>query len=190
MDMSFSKNLLLQWHPETDAVKASVLAEIWDQVIHLIVKEMLDLSNPIITELHINLREEMIMKLANLQLYLGTKVLEDRIAKRTPDDINIDEEREACLGDIGLEKITNTPKILSERVWLRNYSERWKPKTISALKKWATPKNIALAVKPKENNHFIPKSFIKRYWAKNEKIQRYKFNPEGILECKSIPFGQ
>lgn len=190
MDMSISKNFLLQLHPETDAVKASTLAKIWDQAIHLIIEGMLDLSNPIITELHINLREEMILELAKLQLFLGNKVVEDRVAKRMPNDINVDNEREACLGDIGLEKINNTAKILYEHVWLRKYNERWKPKTISSLKKEESPRKVVLKVEPKENNHFIPKSFIKRYWSKNGKIQRYKFNSQGILEFRSLSFGQ
>lgn len=190
MDMSISKGILSQLHPGIDAVKASALAEIWDQVILLIIEKMMALSTPITTELHINLREEMVLELAKLQVFVGNKVVNDRLAKRTPNNIDIDDEREACLSDIGSERINKTAKMLSEHVWLRKYNECWKPKSIAALKKEENPKRVTLAVEPKEDNHFIPKSFIKRYWSRNGKIKRYKFNPQGILEFKSLSFGQ
>lgn len=190
MDMSITKRVLLQLHPGTDAAKASALAEIWDQVIHLIIEKMIVLSDPITTELHINLREEMILELAKLQNFLGDKVVNDRLAKRMPNDINVDDERVTCLGDTGSERINNTAKMLSEQVWLKKYYDRWKPKTISALKKEESQKKVKLKVESKEDNHFIPKSFIKRYWTKNGKIQRYNFNSQGTLESKSLSFGQ
>lgn len=190
MDMSISKSILLQLHPETDVEIASALAEIWDEVLHLIVEKMMDLSAPITTDLHINLREEMILELAKLQNFLGDKIVNDRLAGRTPIEINVDDEREACFSDMGFERITNTAKRVAEQVWLKKYHERWKPKTITALKKEESPKKVKLKIEPKEDNHFIPKSFIRRYWTKNGKIRRYRFNSEGVFESELLPYGQ
>lgn len=185
-----TKNILLKLHPETNPTRASALAEIWDQVIHLIIEKMIAISAPITTELHIDLREEIIFELAKLQMFLSEKVVNERLAKQMPNDINIEDERADCLGSLGFKKINNDAKMASELVWLKKYHDRWKPKTISALQKEKNPKNITLKIEPKETNHFIPKSFIKRYWSKGGKIQRYKLNSKGVFESKSLSFGQ
>jgi len=149
-------------YPEADAKIVSALSELWDQVLHRIIEKMIELSSPKMTELHINLREEMALELAMLQLSLGEKIINERIGNQFPNDINVEEELKACLGESGVERINNTAKILAEHVWLEKYNERWKPKSLAAIRKEKSPKKVKLAIEPKEDNHFIPRSFIKR----------------------------
>ena len=73
-----------------DAEKASSLAEIWDEVIHRIIEKMVALSSPSMTELHRNLREEMALELAKLQLSLGERVVDERLGSRLPDNVDTD----------------------------------------------------------------------------------------------------
>lgn len=52
-------------------------------------------------------------------------------------------------------KISNTAVNLAERVWVRKYNERWKPKTEAAINKEASPKITKLAPQRIEANHFV-----------------------------------
>lgn len=190
MDMSISKSVLMKRYPEADAKKVSALSELWDQVLHLIIEKMIEFSSPNMTELHINLREEMASELAMLQLSLGEKIINERIGNQFPNNINVEKEQKACFGESGVERINNTAKILAEHVWLKKYNERWKPKSLAAIRKEKSSKKVKLAIEPKEDNHFIPKSFIKRYWSENGKIRRYKIDPQGRFILNIISFGQ
>lgn len=177
-------------YPEADAKKVSALSELWDQVLHRIIEKMIELSSPKMTELHINLREEMALELAMLQLSLGEKIINERLGNQFPNDINVEVELKAYFGESGVERINNTAKILAEHIWLKKYNERWKPKSLAAIRKEKSPKKVKLAIEPKEDDHFIPKSFIKRYWSENGKIRRYKIDPQGRFIFNLISFGQ
>lgn len=74
------------------------LAHIWDEVVHRITLELMGLANSTEFEPHINIRGEMTLELARLQIWLGERVVERRINNRPLNTINPDEEREACLG--------------------------------------------------------------------------------------------
>ncbi len=77
----------------------------------------------------------MILEFAKLRHHIESKVIEAQTSERLPNDIDLEVEREQCLGNIGKQKILNTGKILAENVWLEKYHNRWKLKTRSALKK-------------------------------------------------------
>jgi len=153
--------------PEADAQKVTALSEIWDEVLHRIIEKMIEISASKMKELHINLREEMALELAMLQSSLGEKIINERIGNQFLNNINPEDEREECFGESGIDRINNTAKILAEHVWLKKYNERWKPKSLATIRKEKFPKKVKLAIEPKEDNHFIPKSFIKRYWSEN-----------------------
>lgn len=177
-------------YPEADAQKVTDLSDLWDEVLHRIIEKMIEISTPKMKELHINLREEMALELAMLQTSLGEKIINERIGTQSLKNINLEDEREACFGESGIDRINNTAKILTDHVWLKKYNDRWKPKSLAAIRKEKFPKKVKLAIEPKEDNHFIPKSFIKRYWSENGKIRRYKIDPQCGFIFNKISFGQ
>ncbi len=175
--------------PDTEEKQSQALVDIWEDVVDQIFHEMDRISKPKMTELHINLREEMILEFAKLRHQIEAKVIEAQTSERLPNDIDLKFEREHCLGDIGKQKILNTGKILAENVWLEKYHNRWKLKTRAALKK----ENIPAVSKPLKindvtDNHFIPKSFIKRYWSEKGRIRKNSIS-KGTVNYKDIPFG-
>lgn len=187
--MSFSKHIIQQIESIVDEKHAERLSTIWDEVAHLIIKRMNELSNPHMPEMHIHLREEMVLELAKLRLSITERIINERMVGRSLKEISIDEEKESCLSGEGLKKIENTARILAEHTWIKRYNDRWKPKTEAALRKEAKPKKTRLVVNRVYDNHFIPKSFIKRYWSTSEKICRYIKNSEDGLDTKVVPFG-
>lgn len=188
--MSISKGILSRLFPDAEEHDLERLSVIWDEVINQIIERMIELSKPYIDDLHINLREEMVLELAKLQIFIGEKVVNERVAGRSLDQISEDQERDLCLNERGIERIENTAHILSENVWIKRYNQRWKPKTIATLQKEKSPKKTRLSVKKVDDAHFIPKSFIRRYWSKNGKVYRYIKTETGSFEASIISYGQ
>jgi len=180
---------LIKLFPQVRKEQAKSLSMIWEKVITLIFEEVDKTSSPEMTELHIDLKEEMILEHAKLRTHIVNKVIEANTENIDPNGINLAEEEERCLGVDGKSKILNTAKIIAENIWLRKYHERWKLKTRSALAKEGKPKNTKLAVKEVNDNHFIPKSFIRKYWSRKDKIKRNVINGKS-LTSKIIPFSQ
>ena len=176
--------------PDAKAHDLEGFCAIWDEVINQIIERMIECSKQHIDYLHINLREEMILELAKLQLYIGEKVVHERLAGRSLDQINEDQERNMCLNEKGIERIENTARILSEHIWIKRYNERWKPKTIAALEKERCPKKAKLTVQRVDDTHFIPKSFIRRYWSKNGNVCRCRKTETGSFETSIISYGK
>ncbi len=188
--MSISKGILSELFPDAEEYDLERLSAIWDEVLHQIIEKMMELSEPHIGDLHIHLRGEMALELAKLELFLGKKVIRERVACRSLDQIREDDEREARLSGSGREKIENTAHILSEEIWIKRYHERWKPKTVAAIQKEENPKKTKLVVKKVDDNHFIPKSFIRRYWSKDGNLCLYTKTDAGSFEPSVISFGQ
>ncbi|MGY4225070.1 hypothetical protein ACVMIH_002431 [Bradyrhizobium sp. USDA 4503] len=150
------------------------LAEVWDEVVHRIVSEVMDLAGTDAEPLHINLREEMVLELAKLSLWIGHRVAEKRLSNRDPTVVDIEREREECLGPQGAAAISGTAQLAYEHVWRKRVVERWRPKSKKALEREATPRIGKLAVKRVEKNHFIPRSFIRDYWAIDGQVLRWR----------------
>ncbi|WP_051384017.1 DUF4238 domain-containing protein, partial [Methyloglobulus morosus] len=189
--MSATKGVLLKRFPSAEPRDIDSISDIWDEIVRAIIVKMLEFSDTHISDIHINLSGEMTSELAMLENFIAEKVVNDRLSDRTLEQIDEKLERESCFNEVGLSKITNTAKNLAEHVWIKKYNNRWKPKTVAAIKKEASPKATKLAPKKVENNHFIPKSFIKRYWSENNSIFPFTKNANGIFtrdEGKS--FGQ
>lgn len=182
-------NHILKIDPSASPQKAEQLAKVWDEVVSSIIEEMLANANPKMDDLHIDLREEMTLELAKLIFFISEKVVADRMSGRTINDINPQVEHEQCFSLEGKERISNTAKNCTDRIWLRRYTERWKPKTEAALRKGKKQKKRIIAPKKVEENHFVPKSFIKRYWSEGQFVYRSVKTPEGLEEKKKIPLG-
>ncbi len=165
--------------PEVDHHTMKALTEVWDEVVHQIIEEMLTLSETDDVELHINVREDMVMELARLQHWLAERVVEKRLKGRELSSIEPKQEREECLGSKGAETIFGTARIVHEHIWSKRLEERWKPKSVKAIEREAKPKKATLAVKPVRRNHFIPRWFIRDQWATDGKVLRWRRTPDG-----------
>ncbi len=152
----------------------NALTEIWDEVVHQIIEEMLRLSETSDVELHINVYEEMVMELARLQLWLAERVVKQRVKGRELSSIDPKQEREECLGSKGAEKIFGTAQIAHGQIWSKRLEERWKPKSVKAIEREVKPKKATLPVKPVGKNHFIPRWFIRDQWATDGMILRWR----------------
>ena len=165
------------------------IALVWERVVDSIIKEMLAYADPHIKDLHINLREEMALELAKLIFFISERVVADRLKGRTINEIDPQIEYEQCFSESGKEKISSTAKNCAEAVWLKIYKERWKPKTEAALKKEKDIKTTRIIPKQVDDNHFIPKSFIKKYWAEGQFVYRNIKKSDGIIEKERVPVG-
>ena len=180
---------ILKIDPAASPAKAEQLAKVWDEVVSSIVEEMLARAKPHMDNLHIDLREEMGLELAKLIVFISEKVVADRMSGRVVNDIDPQVEREQCFNLKGKERISNTAQNCANEVWLRRYAERWKPKTEAALRKEKKQKKKSVTPQQVEENHFIPKSFIKRYWSEEQFVYRSVKTPEGLEEKKRTPLG-
>lgn len=183
------KSQLIRRFPNIKESQAEGLANIWGRVVALIFDEVERISSPEMTELHIDLKEEMILEHAQLRFFIIDKVINLQTEHSHPNEINLHKEEQLCFNANGHDKISNTGKMIAENVWLRKYHERWKLKTRSALAKEKNPKTTKLAIKEVNDNHFIPKSFIRKYWSEKGKIRRSTI--DGVeITSNNIPFSQ
>ncbi len=169
----------------------SKLQEIWDEVVERIIKRMMEIIHPAVDVIHIDLHEELIYSLANLHIKLVSEVARKRMDGRNPLDIDIETERRECFSSFGLERIENTAKSFAE-AFEKRYRERWRPKSLAILEREKTPrKPTHRSPKPVEKNHYIGKSFIRKYWSTNGQIKQWWKNASGkYVPNRPEPFGK
>ena len=175
--------------PEVEHQSIDALTAIWDEVVDRIIGEMRALHQANDVELHINLREDMVVELVRLQLWLAEQVVEKRVAGRDLSSIDPEQEKEECLGSDGTDTISATARIVHGHIWSKRLEERWKPKSAKAIEREANPPPVKLAVKPVGKNHFIPRWFIRDHWATDGRILRWRRTSEG-WRSKTLGFGQ
>ena len=122
-------NRILKVDPTALPEEAEKVAEVWEEVVDSIIEEMLAYAKLHMNDLHIDLREEMVLELAKLIHFLSARVANDRMNGRIIKDIDPQVEREQCFSLKGREKISITARNCAEEIWLRKYYERWMPKT-------------------------------------------------------------
>ena len=184
-----SLSYILKNDPTASADSAAEVAVVLEEVVNAIVEEMLEYSSPQMKEIHIDLREEMALELAKLVSFISNKVVDDRLKGRAIAQVDSQSLRTQCFDEEGKSKISNTAKICAEHVWLKKYNERWKPKTDAALKTEKIQKKTRISPKRVKNNHFIPRSFIKRYWSEGQFVYRNIKGSDGLIEKKRALVG-
>ena len=190
MGMTRARAAILKQNLSANSEEIAKVTVIWDEIVNSIVEKMLEYSTPHIGDIHINLREEMSLELAKLISFISEKVVEDRLKGRSIEEINEELERQQCFDKDGQEKINNTAKNCADRIWIRKYKERWEPKTKAALEKEKNPTHNKLSPKPVDKNHYIPISFIRRYWSEKQSVFRNIKKPDGEIEKKKVSVGQ
>jgi hypothetical protein len=169
-----SREAVRKLRPDAAVELIDPLAIIWDEVLHRIMCRTMELASEDQSPLHINLREEMILELAMLQIWLEAPVVEKRLGERALEDIDPEEERQQCLGPPGESAILATAKIVYERIWAKLMEQRWKPKSQKATERDASPRQPKPAIKPVGKNHYIPRWFIRDHWAVDGKVMRWR----------------
>ena len=179
-----SGTVIRKLFPELEHHSIDALTAVWDEVVDQVIIEMMTLSEANKVELHINVREDMVMELVQLQFWLAERVVEKRVAGRELSSIDPEQEREECLGSEGADIIHGTARMVHERIWSRRLEERRKPKSAKAIEREANPKLAKLAVKPVGKNHFISRWFIRDHWATEGKVLRWRRTPDGWTSSK------
>ena len=118
---SFCDSAVRRLFPEVEHESIGALTAIWDEVVDRIINEMLTLSEANSVELHINVREEMVMELASLLAWLAEQVVEKRVAGRELSSIDPDEEQKECLGSEGAAIISATARIVNDNCWSKRF---------------------------------------------------------------------
>ena len=182
-------DVIMRLDSSANEQKAQDLAEVWQGVVEAIIKEMLLVSQSEVEEIHIDLREEMALEIARLTAFLSEKVVGERLAERKVEQIKQQEEITECFSDNGKERISNTAKVCADNIWIKKYHERWLPKTKAMFEREREPKRTVLKPKKVDDNHFIPKSFIRRYWSEGQWAFKNVKTRSGLIEQKKIPLG-
>ncbi|MCK4347710.1 MAG: DUF4238 domain-containing protein [Thermoplasmatales archaeon] len=182
-----TSSIIIKKHPDSRSSDVAKVAVIWDEVVSLIIQKMIEYSAKQIPALHINLREEMALELAKLTLFVSEKVVDKRLNGRLLADIDEATERDECFNEEGLNKIEQTALNMLNGVWVKLYNERWKKKSEAFLAKDEKPKITKISPKPVEDNHFIPKSFIRRYWSSGQHV--FKFTKIANSKIKKAKLG-
>jgi hypothetical protein len=87
-------------------------------------------------------------------------------------------------------KYRQPQKNCAEHIWIEKYRERWKPKTEAALKKdKAGRKKTKIVPQKVDENHFIPKSYIKKYWSEGQFIYMGIKAPDSVEHKVRTPLG-
>ncbi len=111
-----SSTVVRKLFPEVEHHSIDALTAVWDEVVDRIISEMMTLSKANNVELHINVREDMVMELARLQFWLAERVVEKRVTGRELSSIDPEQEREECLGPEGADTIRGTARMDHERI--------------------------------------------------------------------------
>jgi hypothetical protein len=178
-DPPLARAAVQKLRPDIDIGGIDPLARIWDEVVHRIICEMLDLSAREKAPLYINIRREMVLELAQVQLWLANQVVAKRVGDRDLTAVDPVQERRECLGPEGAGAITATARLVHEKIWAKRIEERWKPKSAKAIERDANPKRSTLSVKPVNTNHFIPRWFIRDNWAVGKNVLRWRRGETG-----------
>ncbi len=128
-------------------------------------------------------------ELGRLILYLSEQVVAKRVGEHDPASIDVEHERAECLEGNGVDAIENTAQNLAAGVWTKKYDERWGPKSEAALAKEAKPKTTQLSIKPVGDNHFVPRWFVKQYWARDARLRRFRKKVDGTWAAGYVGSG-
>lgn len=188
--MGMTSSFVLNKYPDAQISDVDRISVVWDDVVSMIVQKMLEYSAKEIPPLHVNLREEMALELAKLSLFISEKVVADRLGAKKLTEIDERAEREECFSESGTRKIEQTAVNIANAIWIKLYNERWKRKSESFSEKEKNPKKTKINPKPVEDNHFIPKSFIRRYWSCGQHVYKFMKLENGEFKKDRIGLGQ
>lgn len=177
--------------PNISESEAKSLAEVWDDVVDMIVNIMLSYDKSD-APLHINLRAEMAMFTSQMVCYFSENVVKNRTKNRSISDIDPEAERASCFsecGDGGMSKIKETAENFYEKVWKPRMETRWIPKAAKAIERDEIPKEKqVLSVRAVKKKHYIAEWIIRDYWSIEDRCNRRRTN-NSVWSNRRIPYG-
>ncbi|WP_122073050.1 DUF4238 domain-containing protein [Pseudophaeobacter sp. EL27] len=139
--------------------------------------------------IHVDLKPEMAITIAACTTEIATNLVTARTANRDLGDICPTEEASFQASDAGQALIEGTAKVLTTS-WLERYHVRWKPKTDRKLGNEKNPPPLKARTPKKVNdNHFIPKSHLRRFWSSDQKLTVYTRRSVKDWGVQERPFG-
>lgn len=165
------------------------LKQIWASVADEIMKRVCSYGDETKDAIHYLLREEMIYEYSKLLIFIETKVVNDRKKGRNIDEIVIEDEKNQCFSEFGLSRIEATAKCCYENIWQKLMQDRWKPRTKRLLENKSRKAHIT-DIPHVDTNHFITRSFIKKYWQKDNYILLHIRQENGIFSQRTRLFSQ
>ena len=169
---------------------AFALEKIWSEVLEAIIVRSQEEFHDQIEELHIDLKPELAVSLANSVYGIAEKIVTARTGNSKLSDIKPCQEREFHYSAAGQALIKGTAKNMTT-VWLKRYKVRWGPKSKKKLEKEQNPpQGKSRQVKPVENNHFISKFMLRDFWAAEGNIAIHKRTKLNDWRTRNKPFSQ
>lgn len=185
---SISISEVKKYLPNQSEIIQNQLAELFDSLIDLIIKRLMLLVKEKFqdVQLHFLLQEEQVFEFARLMDFLNSIIVAKEIELINFQNYDIKKEKQRIFENT--EKIDNTAKAIFQAKWEKLYIDRWIPTTKKLLDnqpKKQNPKSINNV----NDNHFITKSFIKRYWS-DENLQIVIYSKNNLSEYKKANFGK
>lgn len=174
--------------PDQSEIIQDQLAKLFDRLIDLIIKKLMLLEKEKFqdVQLHFLLKEEQTFELARLMEFLNSIIVAKEIELINFKNYDIEKEKQRIFDNT--EKIDNTAEAVFQAIWEKLYIDSWIPKTKKLLDN--QPKIQKTKIINKVNdNHFITKSFIKRYWS-DENLQIVIYPKNNLSEYKKANFGK
>jgi hypothetical protein len=184
---SLTQDIILKILPSEDFNIINQLSVLFDNLIDLIFKKVGKRINQKNEEykIHYLLYEEQVFFLAQYILHMKQHIITNELKNIDFSNFNIENEKRKLLGNDN--KIENTAINLFTAIYNNKYKIRWIPKSKKLLKN--TKKEFKKRnIKTVNKNHFITKSFIKKYWS-NENLEIVIYNKNDLSNRKSS-FGQ
>lgn len=185
---SISISEVKKYLPNQSEIIQNQLAELFDSLIDLIIKRLMLLVKEKFqdVQLHFLLQEEQVFEFARLMEFLNSIIVAKEIELINFQNYDIKKEKQRIFENT--EKIDNKAKAIFQAKWEKLYIDRWIPTTKKLLDnqpKKQNPKSINNV----NDNHFITKSFIKRYWS-DENLQIVIYSKNNLSEYKKANFGK
>lgn len=176
--------------PHESKIIQNQLAELFDSLIDLIIRKLMLLEKEKFqdVQLHILFKEEQAFELARLMEFLNSTIVAKEIKLINFQNYDIEKEKKRIFDNT--KKIDNTAKAVFQAKWEKLYTDRWIPKTNKLLdNEQKKEKKKEKTINKVNDNHFITKSFIKRYWS-DENLQIVIYSKNNLSEYKKTNFGK
>ena len=167
--------------PDCDRVAAYRLAGVWSMLLDRIIARMFDIcESEVGLCLHIDQRAEAAVELAQLSLFLGKAILDEKAKRKALDKYDPDDEAALLETKEEQTKINNTARNMADGVW-KPLIDKWR-KRRPLVETPGRPLKLHKPARPafREHMHYVPQ-FTIRQWtsAKSGKFMVYTIDLNG-----------
>lgn len=190
MFISAISRIVQEKFPHENTERLSSIVSVWAEVLEAIIDRSQKEFYEQATIQHIDLKPEITISLINTVGGVAKKIVEARTVKRNFVDIAPQEEREFHTSPEGKALIETTANNLLI-AWLKQYQDRWEPKSKTKLEKERNPPTPKRRkIKAVRTNHYIPRFILKKYWAESGRLTKYVRINRDNWKTRQISFGK